>query len=242
MSSCELSVLHLPHRHLSALEPLRKLLSRGDTLRLSTEELQERFWEAEDARNETYARTRRQQQLDFTIAAAPWYKSEDSRNEIFQQFLLQALQTFTRNQEQRLIEFKETLTRHNEIFRLNDKTRQTAFNDANETRSKLFHSTQEKRDKAIIKFNVFQEHLYEKGRSKRDAEQQQLISMFRELFQQMIRQQESAFRDAQRRRQELIKAALVSRLILRCLRLANLAEVAEAAKWHLHVVTKWRIH
>ena len=94
----------------------------------------------------------------------------------------------------------------------------------------------------VIKFNVFQEHLYEKGRSKRDAEQQQLISMFRELFQQMIRQQESAFRDAQRRRQELIKAALVSRLILRCLRLANLAEVAEAAKWHLHVVTKWRIH
>ena len=181
---------------------------------LTAEEVERRFLEAENARTELYERSRRQQQLDFALTAAPWSKTEDARVEVFQRFLIDTLETFTKHQEQRLVEFKEVMDRHDDVFRANDAKRQTAFDEAGESQFKTFLATQEKREKAIVKFARYQEELYEKERKERDAERARLVALFREMFERAVREQRASFSDAQQQREVRIQIILVSSVLI----------------------------
>lgn len=139
-------------------------------------------------------------------------KAEDTRNEIFQRFLLEALKTFANNQDSRVAQFKDMSDKYDKIFRFNDDKHQAASNDVSSTRLKLFEASQEKREKAVAKFAEFQERLYDQHRTQRQADCQRLIEQFRELFGKMIRQEMATFKDAQRRREERIYAASVRQL------------------------------
>ena len=61
-------------------------------LLLAPEEIERRFWDEENARTELYERSRRQQQLEFALAAASWTKSEDVRIQEFQRSLVGAME------------------------------------------------------------------------------------------------------------------------------------------------------
>ena len=118
--------------------------SRHKNAVLSPEQLERRFREAENTRTEAYEETRRQQQLDFSLAVSPWTQAEDARNEEFQKFLIEAFEAFMKHQERRSVELKEVIDRHDAVFRVNDTKRQAAFNEANDSQLKIFQVTQEK--------------------------------------------------------------------------------------------------
>lgn len=133
-------------------------------------------------------------------------KAEGTRNEIFQRFLLEALETFANNQGSRMAEFKDMSDKYDKIFRFNDDIRQAAFKDANFTRLKLFEAIQAKRERAVTKFAELQERLYDRHQAERHADCQQLIEQFRDTFSKVIRKEMATFKDAQRRREESIHA------------------------------------
>ena len=189
---------------------LGNLFAKKRAVLLSREEFEQRFWEAENDRVEVYERTRRQQQLGFVLAATPWTKGEEARNDLFQRFLLDALETFSLYQERRVSEFKEVVDRHDKIFRSSDKIRQVAFDDATAKRVEIFREIQEKREKALESYKGYQERLYEDGRRGRETEFQTLITLLREQFEKTMRGEEAAFAVAQRKREERIMAITVS--------------------------------
>lgn len=135
-------------------------------------------------------------------------KAEDIRNEIFQRFLLEALETFASNQDSRMAEFKDMSDQYDKIFRFNNDIRQAAFKDVNSTRLKLFEASQEKRERAVTKFAEFQERLYDQHRGDRQADCRRLIEQFRDTFSKMIRKEMAAFKDAQRWREGGIHASV----------------------------------
>lgn len=185
----------------------KRLFPRRDTGQVTPNDLERCFWEAEHERTQVFERTRRSQQLDFALATAPWTKAEDSRHEIFQRFLLEAMKTFASNQDERNAEFKELVDKHERIFLVNNQMRQDAFNNVNATRLKVFQATQERREKAIAKSAGFQERLYEQGRKRREADCERLIETLRDLFNKMMREEIATFKSAQRRREERTESA-----------------------------------
>lgn len=182
----------------------RKLLSRNDATRFSLNEQQKPTSEAEEIREETYQRFRRQQQYDFSLATTSWSKAEQMRRETFQRLITDASDTSTSSQDRRLMRFSELMIGHTEISRVNDKARQTAFDGAQVARIKLFQSMQEERGKAVAKSAAFQGELYANGHNQRETEQRQLLTLFRGSFEKMIREREAAFWEAQHRRQMLL--------------------------------------
>ena len=208
--SFHLAIVNILRRFHSVRVSLESLFVKKSTAVLSSEDIERRFWDAEDDRTEIYERTRRQQQLDFALAAKPWTKEEENRNGTFQRFLLSALEAFSIHQERRVVEFKEVMDRHDKIFRSGNKTREAAFDDATAKRASMFQETQERRMKAIEDNLVHQERLYEQGRERREVEVQGLIVWLRELFEQTVREEEAVFADAQRERVQRVMAILVS--------------------------------
>ncbi|THH28455.1 hypothetical protein EUX98_g5742 [Antrodiella citrinella] len=188
-----------------------KLFSRRDTWQITPNDLERCFWEAEHERTQVFERTRRSQQLDFALAAAPWTKAEDTRHEIFQRFILEALKTFASNQDDRHAGFKELVDNHEKTFQANDQVRLAAFDDANTTRLKVFKATQEQREKSAAKFITFQDKLFEQGRRRKQEDCEKLIGLLRDLFNKMIREEIATFRNAQRQREERIRSASLVR-------------------------------
>ena len=146
--------------------------------------MERRFWRDELTRTELYESTRHhdEQQLDISPTLSLWLRNEEIRETTFQRFLRTSLEIFTEDQERRIPQFTEVMTRHGEIFSSNNKIRQTTFDNANTTRMGVFSEAQVQRRRIITELAADLKRLYERGRNEREAEVDRLIKSFREMF------------------------------------------------------------
>ncbi|KAH8101835.1 hypothetical protein BXZ70DRAFT_79840 [Cristinia sonorae] len=194
---------------LMSVQKLFKLFTKQGKKPITPDELERRFWEAENDRTQVYERSRRQQQYDFALATEPWFNAEDTRTQLFQRFILDALDTFAKNQQERTSSLNETLERHGKIARASDEARQELFEKETIERMEVFQATQRNREAAITKWATNQEELYEMGRRQRRGETEEIYRMLRELFGKMIREEREAFIEAQCRREQRVRSTVM---------------------------------
>ncbi|TCD68377.1 hypothetical protein EIP91_010886 [Steccherinum ochraceum] len=171
----------------------------------SPREVERRFWEAEDNRNEVYEKDRSLQQYNFSLASNSWTKTEDGRHEAVHRLFSEAMKTFTSSQDRRVAQFLQMLDKHDKAFRLRDESCQKLFDDANADHSRIIQETQELRREEFLKIVAWQHNLFEDGRSQRQKDCEQLAHQIRGLFKHLVRDVESSFAERQLEREKRTK-------------------------------------
>ncbi|TCD65125.1 hypothetical protein EIP91_003056 [Steccherinum ochraceum] len=207
-----LSVAKLDNRMNRSTSPTRppRPTSTQAELLPTVEEINKQFVDAQDAQDEIFERSRRQQRITFLSSIDTHDLGGDRRDKEFSEFIKAVNRTYMENRAKRNGTFDVSEEKRDALFESQDRTRQHAFDEAQGLRERISQQTREQCLHVTAEITHQCQELFTKGRERRQQMHDDVEVLFA-LFDALKEAEEVAFIEAQDQRDAEIDQIMKAR-------------------------------
>ena len=189
-----------------SLNRLLSWSSKRNSQSLSRQDLETLFWLEENRRDQVFEQSRLQQQYDFATTSQAWFKGEEERNATLKQALSDAEREIEQQGSEHLKQFKELLDVWTQSAASRDAKHRETYDEAYRARLDMFKQEQEQRRGTFAPLVIEWKDICEKGKMQREAERRKVIESCQKQFEDMIREVQDVFEEAQSGREKAISS------------------------------------